>query len=198
METVNQNIQQVFGPVTVDKVEANQYKTDRHQAQLRQVVKSIYPGGRASNSHSDSLFAAEDFNFESSEYESNRVTWIDVPMGTTVEQVQAKLAENPNCKIQRFLSLNPILTEEQKNAIQTGLTDLTVDDFAERQVVINPDTNAPALYKGRKQYSAKFFVTTAKADVDTRAEELEALGGPIEETFAFVGEPSAAPVNQPA
>lgn len=201
METVNQNtsnqVQVTFGPISIDKVEVNPYKDNRFQAQVRQTVTKHYPGGRPNDSLSDALFNAEEFNFEPTSYDEIRVAWIDVPLNSTLEQVQAKLREFPNAKIKKFLSLHPILTDEQKAAMESGLTDKTVEDFAEKQMIINPDLNAPAFYKGHPQYSVKKFVTTAQPDVDTREADLEALGGSLENEVQFVG---AAPAtqNQPA
>lgn len=159
-----------FGKITVDEIK-DSIKGDRKQAQIRQVVTTSYPSGKVGNSMSDSLFSEEEFQFESQDFEENRVAWIDVPKTATKEQVEALLAANPKACIYKVLSSEPILTEEQKSAIAAGLT--TLDIIKERQIVRYGENHEKAgetiLWKdGKVQYKSNFFSKTTKEDVDTR------------------------------
>jgi hypothetical protein len=170
MENQNQKnrIQVVFGPVTVDSVGPGLNGEVKHRAQLRQKVDKIYPSGGTHDSLTDALFNVDEFNLkQGSTYSENRVAWIDVPVGTTVEGVQQKLAGFPEARLVKHLSLNPILTEEQASAIQNGLNDLTIEKVAAKQVVKDEEENIRD-YKGYLQYRVVKFATTAKEDVDSR------------------------------
>lgn len=163
--TKNQ-IKKEYGEITVDSVGPNQYKNHVDQAQIRQVVKTTYPGKRVGNSNSDVLFSSEEYNLPDGQvYESVRVTWIDIPKGATKEQVIAKLATLGDACIRRIISNNvmDVLTEEQKNAIVRGLR--TIEDFKESFMV--KDGNGNTL-EGTPQYRQNFFSATGEDDTDLR------------------------------
>ena len=161
----NSGIKKEYAPITVDKVDADQYKTDVDSAQIRQIVTKVYPSASISNSMSDSLFSADDFDLEGKEFTETRVTWISVPKGTSAADVQAMLDKNPNAKIYKVLSHEPILTDGQEYALENGLTDLAT--FENAQLVQDNDGN-PILDDGAMQYSAKFFSLNGKEDEDRR------------------------------
>lgn len=151
-------------------------------AQLRQKIttKSTYPSKKVDNNLQDSLFSIEAFGFEGKDFtsEENRVAWIPVPEVATKDQVQAMLDKanaNGAC-IYKVLSNAPILTDDQKYAIQAQLR--TMDDFANAQVVRYPEntqvngvdvSNQLVLDKaGNVQYRRTFFSATSKEDIDQR------------------------------
>lgn len=162
-----QEITHVFNKITVDKVEDHKYKKDLMQAQLRQVVSVTYPSTRVGNSLSDNLFDVEDFNLTAGKtYESNRIAWVNVPKGSTMESVVAQLAKLPNARLQRILASEPILSEEQKQGIKAGLT--TVEVIGESQMVRDEENN-PILHAGLPQYKVNVFCTTGENDIDYRS-----------------------------
>lgn len=171
------------GGLDVSRVYSSEYqKEGTETAELRQTVttKSYYPTKSIANNRQDNVFGMQDFGFEEQEFVNveNRVTWIDVPKGTTAEQVKAKLAAHPEAGLYRVLANKPILTDNQEYAIKTGLA--SYDQFANSQVVrypenaeggnggkIAPDTN------GKPQYRAIFFKVDAPQDIDMRTAETE-------------------------
>lgn len=166
MVVENNGIKKNFAGITVDEVKPSQYKAEIDQAQVRQVVTTTYPSKRAGNSLSDSLFSTEDFGFADGQtYQSTRITWVDVPKGTTKEKVADLLAQKPTATIQRVISNNvlDVLTDEQKSAIARGLR--TVADYQESLRV--KDANGVDL-PGAPQYRQHFFKAVATEDVDLR------------------------------
>ncbi len=167
----NSGIKKVFNAITVDKVEQDQYKADLYSAQIRQIVTKVYPSATISNNMSDSLFDADEYNLEGQEYNETRVTWIPVPKGSSVAQVEAMLAKCPDAKIYKVLSHEPILTDGQEFAIESGLRSL--EDFADSQLIRTNDGEA-ILDDGAEQYSAKFFSKNGKEDQDLRTPQATA------------------------
>ena len=175
METITKT----FGQITVDSVSENMYKPQVDQAQLRQIVTKTYPSAQISNNMQDSLFGASSFNLEDgASYDQTRVTWISVPKGTTAEQVTAQLKANPNARIYRVLSNEPILTDAQESAIASGLT--TLDVIAARQLVVDGNSGDTILHNGKEQYAANFFSLTAKEDIDMRSTVTSSVEAPFE------------------
>lgn len=162
-----------YGPISVDKVEPHQFKDNVWQAQLRQEVTSIYPAARAHNSLSDGLFEAGDFG-DGQSYVEKRVTWVPVKVGTTLEQVQELIRQNSDAVLHKTLSMDPILSEEQINAIETGLSEMTYDDYREK--FVRDSENNPVLYGNKNFYRSINFKKTFVADTDKRSAELDAAG----------------------
>jgi hypothetical protein len=144
-----------FAVLSVDKVTASEYKEGIYQAQIRQTVTTTYPSKRVDNSMQDSLFAIEDFKLELGEsYESTRVGWINVPEGTTAEQVAQLLGTKANARICKKYSnkLLDVLTDEQKYSISAGQR--TAAQFAESLVI----RNSEGAIVQPVQYSQGFYV----------------------------------------
>jgi len=177
----NQQIrkEQVKGAISVSRVYENEYKEGVLTAELKQTIttKAWYPSKQIATSHSDNLFGMDDFGFEEQEYTSTetRVAWIDVPVGTTKEQVEAKLAACPEAVLYRILDNKPILTDSQRYAIGNPDLDLTLDQIADRQVVRFPEGHEEAgklaLHNGKVQYRSVFFKTSSCEDIDNRTED---------------------------
>lgn len=177
------------GQLTVSRVFENMYqKEGTLTAELRQTVttKSYYPSKQIANEMQDNIFGQGDFGFEEQEYtnQEHRVSWIDVPVGTTKEQVEQKLASFGEAGLYRVLSNHPILTSGQVYAINQGLT--TKDAIAESQIVRFPEgaENAGGIAldpNGKPQYRGIFFATKIgdgegeKHDIDNRTSDPEDL-----------------------
>lgn len=173
--------------ITVDNVKSTEFsKPGFMQAQLRQVIttKSNYPSARVGNSLNDSLFAVNEFaGIELKEFTSNetRIAWMDVPTGTTVEDVVARLAKAPKANLYKILSNSPILTEEQKSSIERGQR--TMDFFAGRQAVRYPDgvekdgvdVSGQLIpdQNGNIQYKVNAFSSVGADDIDNRTTNIE-------------------------
>lgn len=161
-------IEKRYGKITVDSV-APSLNAKKHEAQVRQTVTSLYPGAKGSNSLSDALFADKAFGVGEA-YDENRVAWIPVPIGTTIKQVELLLAKHPNARLVKTMSLNPILSEEQEQAMQNGVSNKTIADYRAKYVV-DPQGEA-VLYKGFPQYRNISFRLNAVEDIDTREQDL--------------------------
>lgn len=166
----NSGITRTYGAITVDHVAASQFKAHVDQAQIRQVVKTTYPSKKVGNSLADSLFSIDAYNLpEGQSFDSTRVTWIDVPKGTTKEQVEQLLAgltaAGKKPTIARIISNNveDVLTAEQKVGIAQGLR--TLADYKESLRV--KDANGNDL-EGAPQYRQYFFKKEATEDMDLR------------------------------
>lgn len=179
------------GPITVDDIHVSDFQKDgTESAQLRQVinVKSFYPSKRVDNNMQDNMFSLDEFGFEETEFESieNRVAFTDVPKGTTVETVLARIAANPTACLYKVLSNEPIITDNQEFAIQQGLR--TKDEFANTQVVRYPEGTVKdnidvsgqiVLDKnGNVQYRRVFFSMKAKEDIDNRSTTVKGYVSP--------------------
>lgn len=174
------------GGLSVSRVYESQWqKEGTSTAELRQevVTKSYYPTKSIANDKQDNIYGMDEFGFEEQEYvnRENRVAWIDVPEGTSVEEVSGKLAQFPNAGLYRVLSNSPILTENQKYAIESGITHL--DNFANTQVVRFPEgsENAGELAldsNGKPQYRAIFFKKDNPVDEDLRTADEEFYASP--------------------
>jgi hypothetical protein len=195
----NASVKTVFGAVKCTEVSYGEFLKAGNgfkQATLEMSVDKYYPTKRVTNSLSTSLFDESEFNIPESEpFTSKRVVWIKVPEKSTVESVNAKLATMPKAVINRYLSHQPIITDEDKAAISKELT--TLEKLAVSQVVRDKDKNV-VLQDEKFLFSRNFFNNDAP-DVDLRestvsapytCEELEAL-------LVHVI-PSTSAVNEPA
>jgi hypothetical protein len=143
------------------------FKPELDNAELRSEVKSSYPTRQA---NSDGLFTEDEYGLETLDFESTKVAFIDVPKGSTIESVQAKLDSAPNCRIQKIMSMKPILSEAQEAAIKKGLT--TLETIAEAQTVKDKDGNV-VLHNGQKFYKKNQLSINGAADIDMRPAKIE-------------------------
>lgn len=167
MEKINANqIKTIYGKITVDSIGESEYKKGIFQAQLRQKITRAYPSVKVGNSHSDSLFGADAFKLpDGQSYESTRVTWINVPEGTTVEALQAKLDTLPEACIYRIISndVTDVMHDGQHQAVNAGIR--SIDKFMDSLLVRDREGNE---LEGPSQYSQSFFKMTYTEDVDMR------------------------------
>jgi hypothetical protein len=178
--TENQGVRKSVtkSPLEVTRVHATAYqKEGTLTAEIKQTVttKSFYPSKSVSNNMQDNPFANADFGFEEKEYSADekRVAWVDVPVGSTVESVVAKLAALPTATIRKVLANRPIITDSQQYAISAGLT--SMDAIADKQVVRYPEGSPQAgqliLKDGKPQYKATYFKNAAIEDQDLRTSD---------------------------
>lgn len=179
-------IERVEGQITVDTIREHLSNGKKERAQLRMVITSTYPEAQVGNQLNDSVFSFDDFGFgNGNSYEEKRVAWIDVPKGTTKEQVEAQLKKFPNARLFRILSLEPVITDEQKRAMRNGIsfyTDeqgnrlpVTEEYYASVQRVVNGETGEVIDYNGLPQYRVIGFSVAGKKDIDLRPEQFNAL-----------------------
>lgn len=179
VENKGKRVEVSKGALSISRVHATAYqKEGTLTAEIKQTVttKSFYPSKSVSNNMQDNPFSTAEFGFSEQEYSQpdTRVAWVDVPVGSTVESVAAKLAALPTATVCKTLANRPITTDSQEYAIGAGLT--TLDIIADRQVVRYPagHTQAGALIldsNGKVQYKATFFKNTATEDSDLRTED---------------------------
>jgi hypothetical protein len=145
-------------------VAAHAFKPELDSAQIEQTIQSFYP-----KRHADSggLFSEKEYGLDPDKpFESKRVAWIDVPKGTTAEQVQARIDTMPNARIKRIMSLKPILSSNQEAAIQKGLT--TLDKIAAAQTVKRADGTIVLYDEKYTQYKKNQASWNGEADEDLR------------------------------
>ena len=171
--TLEGGIEQSFGPITVDKVEVNSFNSKVWQAQLRQEVTTTYPAARAHDSLSDGLFEAGEFG-EGQSYVEKRVTWLPCPIDSTKEQVEEILRQNIDAVLHKTLSMEPILSAEQVNAMETGLSDQTPEDYAEKNV--KDQEGETVLFAGHPFYRSIKFKKAYITDVDLRSSQIDESG----------------------
>jgi hypothetical protein len=166
------------GGLEISRVHATAYqKEGTLTAEIKQTVttKSFYPSKSVSNNFQDNPFSTSDFGFSEKEYvsDSKRVVWVDVPEGSTVESVSAKLAALPEATVYRIYANKPIISDNQNYAISAGLT--TMDAIADKQAIRygegDPQAGQLILKNGKPQYKADFFKSTATEDQDLRTED---------------------------
>lgn len=181
METNSQIRKEVSkSKLRVSKLSKSDYqKEGTLTAELRQevITESFYPTKSIANSLNDNIFSMKDFNFEEKNFENTekRVGWIDVPATMTLDQVAKQLESVSGATLYRILSNKPIISDTEQYAIESTTLDVTLDTFANRQVVRIPEgqenAGALALNNGKPQYRRIAFSKTPKEDDDTRTSD---------------------------
>lgn len=161
--------------INVEEIYKSQFQKDGSlTARLSQevVTTSIYPSKKYTDELSDNLFSASDFGAEGKEFVNTekRVAFMNVPIGTTMEQVVAGLSKYPKARIYKILSCEPTITDGQKYKINQG--DLTIEQIATSQQVVNPETGETPLYQGFPQYRTTHLSLTGQPDIDKRDETM--------------------------
>lgn len=159
--------------IIVENVVEHKYKDDVLSAQLRQTIKttSIYPGKNSGNDKQDSLFEAAEFGGAPKVYENEqvRVCWIEVPLGTTKEQVQAKIDSlGDQARIYQIVSTNiqDCLTSGHRFHISEGT--LTMEQLEAKFALVDGDSGERITSEaGEQLYRALYFSTSAQADISS-------------------------------
>lgn len=195
METIQKSTTK--STLTVSKIfKSNYQKEGTMSAELRQVVTttSIYPSKRVSNSLEDNIFETDEFGFDEGqtyENEETRVAWIDVPENSTVESVMERLSKYPDACLYRIMDNQPIVSDSEDYAIHNDDLNVTLDTFANGQVVRfpkgHPTEGALALdTNGKVQYRKVAFSAKGKVDVDNRQASMD---------YGYISEEIKAEVN---
>ncbi len=171
-----------YGKVEVSRVYAGTYqKEGTLTAELKQTVttKASYPSKSVTSNFQDNPFTNAEFGFSNQDFDSveTRVAWIDVPAGSTVESVTARLAQLPEMRLYKILSNHPNLSDNQAAGIQRGFT--TKDIIANSQAVRYPATHPTHAGKlildinGKVQYRGVYFKASIQEDLDKRTEDVK-------------------------
>lgn len=163
-----------YSPVTVDAIltpedaRRNGIETNKHRVQLRQEVRVTYPAARG-----NALFTSGEFG-PGKDFTEKRVTWLNVPSGTSIEQIQERLNSLESPTLVRTLGLKPILSQDQITAMEKGINTKTWEQYAEN-FVRTSDTGTPVLFAGHQQYRAIHFSDSFAEDNDNRIQDLKEL-----------------------
>lgn len=180
MEQVRKEV--LKGKINVSRIYKSDFQKEGTQtAELKQTIttKSYYPSTQVSNSLQDNVFGSQDFGFGEKEYSSTetRVSWIDVPVGTTKEQVQVKIDSlKENAVLYKIMSNHPILSDSEKYAIDNPNLSVTKDTYANRQVVRYPaghENEGQIVLDnyGKPQYRRVAFSVKGATDIDNRTSD---------------------------
>jgi len=159
-------IKTTFGKVSVDNIEPHAFKDQFDRAQVRQVVTKQYPSARPNSSLAGEFFSGDAFGLDTTEYNSNRVSWYTVPKGTTVDQF-SKLLGKAHLQAYRSNDINDVLSDEQKWSLNN--TDQTLENYQDRFRVKRADEKGNIVeLEGPPQYVQYFLQTTFVEDIDKR------------------------------
>lgn len=171
-----QNTEIKKGKVTFSRLFKNSYqKANSKTLEVKQIIEttSSYASKKYNSSLQDSLFSEAEFGAETSDYTTSetRVAWILVPENKTETDVRNMLNTMPGACIYKILSNEPILDDNQKQSISSGLK--TLADFANAQAIRYGDNHANAGQlildaDGNVQYRRTFFSKVEKSDEDYR------------------------------
>ena len=156
-------MKKTFSKISIDNIKENSYKPQFDQAQLRQVVTTSYPTVKIGND----LFDEEDFNLESTEFESVRIAWVNIPKNKfTVETLGEYFSKNkPNIHLQNEYSYNPIIDADTQYAIDN--LGRSIEQVKESQIVKDRD-GLPVLHNGLPFYRITHVKQEFVEDIDNR------------------------------
>lgn len=164
------------GKVQFSRLFSNSYqKTGSKTLEVKQTIETIssYPTKKYNSNLQDGLFSEEEFGTATADYTSTetRVAWILVPENKGETEIRTMLNNIPNACIYKVLSNEPILDDNQKQAVNNGLKALA--DFANAQAVRYGDTHEFAGQlildaDGNVQYRRTFFSKEVREDEDYR------------------------------
>lgn len=167
-------------------------------AQLRQYITTVieYESIAITNEFSDNPFSQEEFGIEpeTREVTESRVAWINVPEDTTLEEVQDRLDAHKECRIFRVLSSEPILTEGDKAAIESGV--LTYHDKGLKQIVKNRQGDI-IFDDDNLQFRRLFLSLNGKPDIDLRGQASPKDMEIVHNTFGYLIPESTTEVADP-
>jgi hypothetical protein len=178
-------VKRIDSKIQVEEVKPHISSKKKAQATLRMKVKSVYPESGVGNSLNDSPFGTSAFGFgDGQSFIEERVAWIDVPVGSTVQSVQEQLDKFPKARLYRVLSLEPVLSEQQKRAMEAGISTYSDEQgnpsrvdmnyYKGKQAVVDKTTGEVITYKGKVQYRIIAFSTSGQADIDMRPAQYNA------------------------
>lgn len=182
--------------VSVTAVHQHAFKANLYQAELRQTIIREYNAASVSNNMQSAFAPIAAYHLPESKYEKERVCWVDVPKGWTVDEAQNHLdkmyASGKSPCIYQVLSFEPILTDTDHAWMET-LDDVDREVFLEnkksKQMVLDPQTGEVATKAGRTLFRKLFYSDRFKEDIDlTRGLMVSAVDkpkmiAPVEEAY---------------
>lgn len=172
--------------VSVTAVHQHAFKANLYQAELRQTIIREYNAASVSNNMQSAFAPIAAYHLPESKYEKERVCWVDVPKGWTVDEAQNHLdkmyASGKSPCIYQVLSFEPILTDTDHAWMET-LDDVDREVFLEnkksKQMVLDPQTGEVATKAGRTLFRKLFYSDRFKEDIDlTRGLMVSAVDKP--------------------
>ena len=163
-----------LSPINIGKILDGGLKNNSKSIQLTQTVvyHDYYPSEKVGDSLQDNPIPLSEFGIADTCYTSTskRNANLQIPNNWTEEDVQKLLASKPKTQIIRILSLNPILSDGQKSAINSGLT--TLDKIKLNQLCKKPESEEILMYNGLPFYRRCIIdFEGTKQDSDLRPSE---------------------------
>lgn len=172
--------------VRVTAVHQHAFKENLYQAELRQTIIKEYNASSVSNNMQSAFAPIDAYHLPESRYEKERVCWVDVPKGWSVEEAQKHLermyASGKTPCIYQVLSFEPVLTDTDHAWMET-LDEADYEVFIEnkksKQMVLDPQTGEVALKGGRAIFRKLFYSDSFKEDIDlTKGSKVSAVDKP--------------------
>lgn len=164
------------GKVQFSRLFSNSYqKAGSKTLEVKQTIETVssYPSKKYNSNLQDGLFSEAEFGTATTDYSTTetRVAWILVPETKGETEIRRMLDGITTSCIYKVLSNEPILDDNQKQAIVNGLKSMA--DFANAQAVRYGDNheNAGQLIldaDGNVQYRRTFFSKEVREDEDYR------------------------------
>ena len=136
---------------------------------IKQTVLTVYPSAKMNNEFSSALFKAEG----GEEYVNTRYSFVPVPKGKTIEEVQTQLNSFQQGMIYRIYTnnINDILTEGDYWSLSKGYSD--IEELQDKYEV--QDKEGVKYAQGKvndgtlpREYKRDFFYASYKEDIDKR------------------------------
>ncbi len=172
--------------VRVTAVHQHAFKANLYQAEVRQTIIREYNASSVSNNMQSAFAPIDAYHLPESRYEKERVCWVDLPKGWTVDVAQKHLdkmyASGKSPCIYQVLSFEPILTDSDHAWMET-LDDTDREVFIEnkksKQMVLDPQTGEVATKADRTLYRKLFYSDRFMEDIDlTKEQKVSAVDKP--------------------
>ena len=173
--------------VRVTAVNQHAFKTNLYQAELRQTVIREYNTATVGNNMQSAFAPIDAYHLPENRYEKERVCWVDIPKGWTIQEAQNHLdklhASGTNPCIYQVLSFEPILTDNDLAWIETldeADREVYIENKRSRQIVLDPQTGEVATKGGRTLFRKLFYSESFKEDIDlTKGFKVSAVDKPV-------------------
>ena len=166
-------LERTWLPITVDEVGQNPWNNGKDRAQLRQRRITAYPAATVNSENTDNLFELSAFGLDTAEeHESVLVGWLDVPVGTSVQEVEKQLKKFPNATIFRIMGnhIEDVLTKGQLYAAYSDeYPDYDIDKAKRSHIVMLPQKDG-SIYPITKD--GILLTEAVKMDADGKVTEI--------------------------
>jgi hypothetical protein len=183
---------QTTSKVRVMATSQHTYKPNLFQAELRQNIVREYNSTAIGNNMQSAFAPRESYNLPETRYDKERVCWVDIPNGWTVEKAQQHLdniyASGAEPCIYQVLSFDPILTDNdyawmEKLSAEERLA--FIENKKNSQQILNQDTGEIVTRDDKTLYRKLFYTDRKRDDVDlTRTRMVSAVDKKTEDTPA--------------